>query len=617
MDRNSKLQIAKFKLQIVGWWGLIALLGLVAGCGKPRGHQAGEAEASIEKLSVIQPKSGGEMVLIPAGSFTIGNASGRPDETPHEVSISSFYIDAVPVTQELYENVMGINPSKRKGKNNPVERTQWTDAVRFCNKCSELEGLTPCYNLDSWECNFEADGYRLPTEAEWEYACRAGSQAKYCFGDSVGDLNRFAWFKENSGGTTKPVGQKSPNRWGLYDMHGNIWQWCNDYYSETYYSESTPANPRGPATGKMRVLRGGAWDCDAEKCRAAYRFKEFPVYSDACFGADSYGFRRARNGESPGKLASSQKSVPPKAIEDRGTKSDIRNAKSENRSAKAESQDLKSDPRSSILNPPSSAWQACLKGTIVFVSDRSGTLKIWKMHASGKDSVQLTHDANPDADPRFSPDGKRLIYTSLRGGFPEIWMMNRDGSDQHMVCKGSQGSWAPDGKAILFIRDNQAYLRELESRNEKRVTPADWERCGVPAWSPDGKRFAVASRHLGDIGIFILGLDGKVISQLKAQEPCCTPEWSRDGKKMLCQTVQGHIHQINIDGSDWEQMTFGADVQHEARYSPDGSMILFCRAPTPEGPWQICVKAIDGEDQDFVQLTKEGSNLLPDWHADE
>src|SRR5207245_10502138 len=133
---------------------------------------------------------------------------------------------------------------------------------------------------------------------------------------------------------------------------------------------------------------------------------------------------------------------------------------------------------------------AQLKGTIVFVSDRSGTLKIWTMRASGKDAKQLTKDQNPDDDPRFSPDGKRIMYTSLRGGFPEIWMMNRDGSDQRMVCKGAQGSWSPDGKAILFIRDNQAYIRELDSGKEKRVTPDGWERCGVPAWSPDGKRFA-------------------------------------------------------------------------------------------------------------------------------
>src|SRR5262249_28372643 len=163
------------------------------------------------------------------------------------------------VTQELYEKVMGVNPSKRKGARNPVERTQWTDAVRFCNKCSELDGLTPCYDLNTWECRFEADGYRLPTEAEWEYACRAGSQAKYCFGDAEADLTRFAWFKPGSGGMTRPVGQKLPNRWGLYDMHGNVWQWCNDWYAESSYAESPRQDPKGPSAGKKRVLRGGAW----------------------------------------------------------------------------------------------------------------------------------------------------------------------------------------------------------------------------------------------------------------------------------------------------------------------------------------------------------------------
>jgi formylglycine-generating enzyme required for sulfatase activity len=588
---------------------------MVSGCARHHGPRAGEAEAVVQSLPVVAPKSGGEMVLIPAGTFIMGDKAGRPDETPHSVTVNSFYLDKSLVTQELYEKVMGVNPSKRKGKTNPVERTQWTDAVRFCNKCSELEGLTPCYDLNTWECNFEADGYRLPTEAEWEYACRADNEGKYGFGDSAGDLGRYAWFKGNSQGTPHPVGQRRPNGWGLSDMHGNVWQWCNDFYGEDYYSESSKENPRGPGAGKMRVLRGGAWDCDAEKCRAAYRFKEFPVYSDACFGADSYGFRRARKASNVGSLASADKQ------EGEGDK--------EKRESKIEDRGSKNNGKpSSNPNPQPSAVASAgsktgkidvaqLKGTIVFVSNRSGTLKIWTMHASGKNPKQLTKDANPDADPRFSPDGKRIMYTSLRGGFPEIWMMNRDGSDQHMICKGLQGSWSPDGKASLFIRDNQAYVRELESGKEKRVTPESWERCGVPAWAPDGKRIAVASRHLGDIGIFILSLDGKEPSQLKAQEPSCTPEWSRDGKRMLCQTVQGHIHQINVDGTDWEQMTFGADVQHDARYSPDGTMILFCRAPTPEGPWQICVKNIDGDESDFVQLTKEGSNLLPDWHADE
>ena len=119
------------------------------------------------------------------------------------------------------------------------------------------------------------------------------------------------------------------------------------------------------------------------------------------------------------------------------------------------------------------------------------------------------------------------------------------------------------------------------------------------------------------MGIYILSLGGKDVMPLKAEEACCTPQWSKDGKKMLCQTIKGHIHEAGVAEKRWEQLTFGADVQHDARYSPDGSMILFCRAPAAEGPWQICVRRLDGDDDDFLQITREGSNLLPDWHADE
>jgi sulfatase modifying factor 1 len=571
---------------------LLAIATVTAGCNN------NSAGPSTLTLPVFQPKAGGQMVLIPAGTFPMGDSGGRPDETPHRVSIRSFYLDKYPVSQELYEKVMGVNPSKRKDPKNPVEKTQWTDAVRFCNRCSELEGLTPCYDLNAWECNVDADGYRLPTEAEWEYACRAGSTGNYCCGDSEKELVQYAWFKPHSQGKPHPVGQKLPNRWGLHDMHGNVWQWCNDWYSDTYYRESPADNPRGPATGKIRVLRGGAWDCTPEKCRSAFRHKEFPVYSDACFGADSYGFRRARNaadGEKASEVAAGPKTLPVPI---------------------PEKQTHQAAP---VLSPAPGSDKidlANLHGTIVFVSDRSGALKIWRMHASGKKVMQLTAGADPDADPCFAPDGKRILYTTLREGFPEIWMMSRDGSEPRFVTKGSQASWAPDGQSILFIQDNQTYVRDVASGQEKRATPKEWERCGVPAFSPDGKHFAVASRHLGNIGIFVLSLDGRENYQLKTGEACCTPQWSKDGKKILCQTVQGHIHQVGVDGKNWEQLTFGADVQHDARYSPDGNMILFCRAPAPEGPWQICVKRLDGAEEEFVQITREGSNLLPDWHAD-
>ena len=157
-------------------FALLAILGLSAGC---RNGSAPEDGQNVEALPIIQPASGGEMVLLPAGSFMMGDKDGGPDQAPHSVSVNAFYIDKWPVTQEIYEKIMGVNPSKQRGPKNPVERMQWTEAAGFCNKCSELEGLTPCYNPETWACNFAANGYRLPTEAEWEYACRAGGTGKY------------------------------------------------------------------------------------------------------------------------------------------------------------------------------------------------------------------------------------------------------------------------------------------------------------------------------------------------------------------------------------------------------------------------------------------------------
>ena len=494
-------------------------------------------------------------------------------------------------------------PRSNKGKSNPVERTQWTDAIRFCNKCSEREGLTPCYDLDTWECDFDANGYRLPTEAEWEYACRAGSTGKYCFGDDEAELPRYAWFKPHSQGKPRPLGQKQPNRWGLYEMHGNVWQWCHDWYGETYYDGESGGEPARSGHGQdaraCAAVRGTAPPRSSGRPTVTRSSPFTPTPASAPTATASGGRGRPMAATRPAAVAAGLEST---AVPTNPGRKPAGGA-----SAPA----LSPEPGSGQID------LASLKGTIVFVSDRSGTMKIWSMHASGKGAKPLTKGTDPDADPRFSPDGKRILYTTLRGGFPEVWLMNRDGSEPQFVTKGSQGSWAPDGKSIVFIQDNQTFVRDLASGQERRVTPKEWERCGVPAFAPDGKHLAVASRHLGDIGIFILSLDGQENDRLKAGEACCTPQWSKDGKKILCQTVQGHIHQVDVDGKNWEQLTFGADVQHDARYSPDGTMILFCRAPAPEGPWQICLKNLDADEEEFVQITREGSNSLPDWHPSE
>jgi formylglycine-generating enzyme required for sulfatase activity len=574
--------------------------------------------SGARKHEVLNPKSGGDLALLPGGEFTMGQKGGRPDETPHKVSIAPLYMDRHAVTVELYEQVMGACPSKLKDKKAPFERAQWIDAALFCNKASALDGLKPCYNTQTWECDFSADGYRLPTEAEWEYACRAGSATAYSFGDSEAALSQHAWFKNNSGGQPHPVGQKSANAFGLYDMHGNVSQWCNDVYDENYYQASPADNPRGPVAGpdgkQRRVLRGGSCYSPAEKCASSFRAKEFQTFPDACFGNDAYGFRRVRSVKASPAVAANPAPAPAPAPDSKNPVVEKPPAPPADKPADA----VAGPGGTKDPAPPKPAGKleaGQLKGTIVFVSDRSGTLNIWAMQASGKNQRALTTGANPAADPRFSPDGKTILYTLLKNGIPEVWRMNFDGSKPQSITQGSQGNWSPDGKSIVFIRDNQTFVRELEGGKEWRVTPDNWERCGVPAWSPDGKRIALASRHTGNIGVFVVSVDGKETAQIPTKEDSCTPFWSADGKRLLCQTVKGHVHQVDADGKNWEQITFGADMQHHARYSPDGSLILFCRAPNADGPWQVCVMRPDADD--FVKLTSEGSNSLPDWTAAE
>jgi formylglycine-generating enzyme required for sulfatase activity len=240
------------------------------------------------------PVAATPMILVKGGTFAMGDKD-EVDATLHEVVVRSFLIDRDLVTQEAYEKLMGENPSRWKGKENPVEQVRWSDAVRYCNKRSEKEGLQPCYDLGTWKCNFDANGYRLPTEAEWEYACRAGTTTAYFFGDNPAKLGDHAWFDKNSGGHPHPVGQKLPNPWGLRDMCGNLWQWCNDFYQVDYYKNAPRVDPRGPAEGPNKVVRGGAWRFSASNCRPGYRYNESPGYADVCFGYDIYGFRCARN----------------------------------------------------------------------------------------------------------------------------------------------------------------------------------------------------------------------------------------------------------------------------------------------------------------------------------
>jgi len=265
---------------------LLAIAFSMLSCGE-KGGTPSKATAP----PVVKAKSGIEMVLLPAGWFEMGSdAREEVDEPPHRVFVSSFYIDRTQVTQEEYERRMGKNPSFWRDKACPVEQTRWANAAAYCNARSRAEGLRPAYDLAALECDFSADGYRLPTEAEWEYACRAGTATAWFFGSNPAKLGEFAWFKGNAARSPQPVGQKRANPWGLFDLYGNVWEWCNDFYQEDYYRKSPERDPHGPAKGETRVVRGGSWNSAAGKCRSSYRDQEYPDFKDVCFAADRHGF---------------------------------------------------------------------------------------------------------------------------------------------------------------------------------------------------------------------------------------------------------------------------------------------------------------------------------------
>jgi formylglycine-generating enzyme required for sulfatase activity len=244
----------------------------------------------------ILSSEGIEMVLVEGGTFDMG-CNEYDDEKPiHSVTVGDFYIGKTEVTQAQWKTTMGDNPSYFKGDNLPVETVAWYDAVEFCNKLSEMAGLQKCYSGSNITCNFKANGYRLPTEAEWEYAARGGNQSKCYKYSGSSNVDDVAWYSFNSGSKTQPVGVKNPNELGIYDMSGNVWEWCSDWYDSNYYKNSPSNNPTGPSSGPFRVVRGGSWGDSYGVMRCAIRDGSHP---DGCYYlcrglGSSFGFRVAR-----------------------------------------------------------------------------------------------------------------------------------------------------------------------------------------------------------------------------------------------------------------------------------------------------------------------------------
>ncbi|WP_321416515.1 SUMF1/EgtB/PvdO family nonheme iron enzyme [uncultured Methanomethylovorans sp.] len=231
-------------------------------------------EAAKQPAASIKNSIEMEFVLIPSGEFQMGSNEHSAEQPAHKVKISKpFYLGKYPVTQKEWKAVMGSNPSYYKGDNGPVEQVSWNDVQEFVRKLNSKEGN---------------EKYRLPSEAEWEYACRAGTTTKYCFGDNESKLDEYAWYNVNSEGKTHPVGQKKPNLWGLCDMHGNVWEWVQDKWHDSYKFAPTDGSAL-EGSSSLRVFRGGSWYGNVGFCRSANRGLFSPINCN-----NGLGFRLLR-----------------------------------------------------------------------------------------------------------------------------------------------------------------------------------------------------------------------------------------------------------------------------------------------------------------------------------
>ncbi|MCI5146596.1 MAG: formylglycine-generating enzyme family protein, partial [Candidatus Electrothrix sp. AR3] len=239
----------------------------------PRATRAPVASAPQQGDIIKDKATGMELVYIPAGCFMMGSSPDdeghQKNEGPvHEVCLNAFWMGKYQVTQGQWQKIMGQNPAKfQKGDKYPVEQVSWDDVQSFLKKLNKKSGK----------------GYRLPTESEWEYACRANGSSKYSGGD---DLDALGWYYKNSGHSTHPVGKKKANAFGLHDMSGNVWEWCHDWYGADYYASSPKDNPTGPNSGTDRVLRGGYYFGYSLNCRSVFRDHRPPEERD-----DAFGFR--------------------------------------------------------------------------------------------------------------------------------------------------------------------------------------------------------------------------------------------------------------------------------------------------------------------------------------
>ncbi|MCR4952898.1 MAG: SUMF1/EgtB/PvdO family nonheme iron enzyme [Treponema sp.] len=270
-------------------------------CGVPvKVIKGGDESSENDETPKIRLDKKPRMILVPGGQFVMGNGSNNS-----LITLVSYYMSEVPITQTQYSYVMGKNPSKLLGSDRPVECVNWCEAIIYCNILSFMCGLTPCYSIGGatdlsgfdftspvWKrivCNFTADGFRLPTEAEWEFAAREGKNMGMNLYSGSSNINDVAWYGENSAIKTHAVATKKANALGLYDMCGNVAEWCWDYYTQIIPT-GNQTNPHGPNIGEVHVKRGGSWLDDPQQCTVYYRSGSAPIGKSS-----SLGFRICRS----------------------------------------------------------------------------------------------------------------------------------------------------------------------------------------------------------------------------------------------------------------------------------------------------------------------------------